>query len=81
MEMPRSVESSWIEEGRARGWTYGGRNGLRWVCTYGTSHPRSKERALDRYLWNVWVYGRSQQKYPGRVERNVGNVVGRSSVT
>ena len=58
MEMPRSVESSWIEEGRARGWTYGGRNGLRWVCTYGTSHPgRWSAQGIGRYcLWNVWVY-------------------------
>ena len=58
MEMPRSVESSWIEEGRARGWTYGGCNGLRWVCTYGTSHPgRWSAQGIGRYcLWNVWVY-------------------------
>jgi hypothetical protein len=58
MEMPRSVESSWIEEGRARGWTYGSRYGLRWVCTYGTSHPGRwrARRASVVIVRNVWVY-------------------------
>ena len=31
--------------------------------------PVDGVRIIDRYIRNVWVYGRSQQKYPGRVER------------
>ena len=43
---------------------------------------RWSAQGIGRYcLWNIWVYvGIGKEKYPGRVERNVGNVVGRSSV-
>src|SRR5579859_1173026 len=46
------------------------RYGLRWVCTYGTSHPGrwSALESIDRYV--TFGYTVLQQKYPGRVERN-----------
>ena len=39
--VPRSAKSSGLDwrSGRARGWNYGGRYGLRWVCTYSRRHP------------------------------------------
>src|SRR5579859_7610068 len=64
LKLPRSVGSSRTE----CQWNAGRCYGLRWVCTYGTSHPGrwSALENIDRYcLRNVWVYGRLQQKYPG----------------
>src|SRR5579859_2621038 len=81
LKLPRSVGRSvgWFldlnsERKEVHEWNASGmqdnRYGLRWVCTYGTSHPGrwSVLESIDRYV--TFGYTVLQQKYPGRVERN-----------
>src|SRR5579859_4207085 len=64
LRLPRSVE--WFldlngERKEVHGWNASGtqddRYGLRWVCTYGTSHPgRWSAQSIGRYVYGMFGY-------------------------
>ena len=80
LKLPRSVGSWFLDlNGELKKFMDGmpverrsiDRYGLRWVCTYGTSHPRSMECALSIVIFTERLGTRTvTAKYPGRVERN-----------